>query len=115
MGGGGLIVIDGNKDFIKSATGADVSITLPATPGKYWVIPGLIYSYDLLPSVVGGIILTDGDFSFTWDEVTNGGIRVPFEPHLRCGLGNHVTVKLKNGGVGVTGKLNIVPGPYLQG
>jgi hypothetical protein len=114
-GGGGLIVIDGNPSWIASAVGADVVITLPATPGKYWLIPGLIYSYDLLPSVIGGIVLSDGVFSFTWDEVANGGIVVPFEPHLRCGQGNAVTLRLKSGGAGVTGKLNIVPGPYLQG
>src|SRR6185295_6592141 len=104
MAGPGLIVFDGNPIFITQATGADAVINLAAPSAhEYWIIPGLIYSYDLLPSVIGGIVLTDGVFSFTWDEVANGSIHRPFEPHLRAGLGRAVTIRLKSGGAGVTG------------
>ena len=113
--GGGLIVITGDPIAIISATGADAVINLPAQANKYWLIPGFIYSYDLLPSVIGGISISDGVFTFDWDEVSNGSFHRPFEPHLRCGLGNAVTIRLRSGGPGVTGKLNIMPGPYLQG
>jgi len=116
MGDGPVQALDASA-FSKSTAAANtaVVITLPATAGKYWLIPGLIYSYDELPSVVGGITISDGANGLDWDEVSNGSYARPFFPPWRGALGAEVVVTLKAGGAGVIGKLNIVPAPYLQG
>jgi hypothetical protein len=114
-GGGNLVSITGSANATASGAAADAVIVLAAVADKYWLIPGLIYSYDQLPGVVGGITISDGVFTYQWDEVSNGSFHRPFEPHLRGGLGLAVTITLKSGGAGVTGKLNIMPGPYQQG
>jgi hypothetical protein len=112
---GAVQSITGTADSHDNDTAADVVILLAATADKYWLIPGLIYSYDELPGAVGGIIITDGVFTYEWDEVGNGSFQRNFSPHLRGGLGLGVTITLKSGGAGVKGNLNIVPAPYQQG
>ena len=92
-----------------------VVITLPATEGKRWVVPSLIYSYSNLPGVVGGITMFDGTNTLDWDEVEGSSKQRSFSPHYRGEVNTAVVITLKAGGDGVIGKLNIVPAPYLQG
>lgn len=114
MGDGFLQSLPGMLAASASQTAADVVIVLPATAGKYWLIPGVLYSYDQLPGVVGGVTISDTVVTLDWDEVANGSFQRVFDPHWRGALGQAVTVTLKSGGAGVKGKLNIIT-PYLQG
>ena len=94
-----------NTDHEKSEPGMDTTIVKQPSENSYHVLDGIQYSYSGAGSAEGGIIVKDGDKEvFDLDLVDNRG---GLDLYLCCSPGKSLEVRLKSGGAGMVGKLNI--------
>lgn len=94
-----------NTDKDKSSPGLDVAIVRKAVENSYNVLDAIQYSYSGAGSAEGGIIIKDGDKEiFDLDLTDNRGA---VDLYICGSPGKTMEVRLKSGGAGMIGKLNI--------
>ena len=96
------------EDIHVPAANTAAIVSYPATPTVYHVITGIAWSYDAAPTGGRLSIIMNGSTVFDVDITAAGPGFIPFDPPKRFGVGDAVSVTLAAGGVGITGKCNVL-------
>jgi hypothetical protein len=103
----------GNPCGTANATHGDATVTLDkaffSATNQRWIIGWIVYSYTGSPTG-GRLIITDTTNSETIldvDVASGAKDYLWFAPCLRCKPAATITVTLKDGGVGIVGKVNV--------
>lgn len=90
-----------------------VTVTLPATEGKSWVIGGYTAGYDATPTG-GKVTITDDTVLLATHPITAAGLApVSFRIPKRCTPGKAVAITIAHGGGSINRYLDV--DAYLDG